>query len=106
MINPFVTTVTGQCPGGFCDIIVKASEAMIVLLLVLAFLFGVTLIPPLFSWKTSKPDSRKRIYFAMFACVMFYLWLVVLGVHSLYCFGFVAHLGTVFSFNSSQIDNN
>lgn len=95
MINPFVTNVSGQCPGGFCDIIVKASEAIVVLLLVLVFLFGVTLIPQLFSWKTMKPDARKRIYFALFACITFYFWLVVLGLHWLYCFGFVAHLGNV-----------
>ena len=93
MMNPFITNLSGQCPGGFCDIIVKGSEALVVLLLVLAFIFGATLIPPLFSWKTVKPDSRNRILFAAFACAMFYLWLVVLGVHSFYCFGFVAHLG-------------
>ncbi len=45
MINPFTRTVTGQCPGGFCNVIVAASEAIVVLLLVLAFLFAVTLIP-------------------------------------------------------------
>jgi hypothetical protein len=45
MINPFTTNIPGHCPGGVCDILVKGSEAIVVLLIVLAFIFGVTLIP-------------------------------------------------------------
>ena len=48
MINPFTTNIPGNCPGGVCDILVKGSEAIVVLLIVLAFIFGVTLIPQAF----------------------------------------------------------
>jgi hypothetical protein len=64
-----------------------------VLLLVDGFIFLVTLIPPLFNWKNKKVDSRKRIFFAAFACLTFYFWLSVLAIQSLYCFGFWAHEG-------------
>jgi hypothetical protein len=66
---------------------------LVVLLLVDGFIFLVTLIPPLFNWKNKKVDSRKRIFFAAFACLTFYFWLAVLAVQSLYCFGFWAHEG-------------
>ena len=85
--------LVGGCPGGWCDYLVQFSELLVVLLLVDAFIFLVTLIPPLFSWKTKKPDSRRRIFFAAFACLTFYFWLIILAIHSLYCFGFLAHAG-------------
>ena len=85
--------LVGGCPGGWCDYLVQFSEVLVVLLLVDAFIFLVTLIPPLFSWKTKKPDSRRRIFFAAFACLTFYFWLIILAIHSLYCFGFLAHAG-------------
>jgi hypothetical protein len=85
--------ILGQCPGGWCDFLVQFSEVLVVLLLADGFIFLVTLIPPLFSWKNKKPDSRKRIFFAAFACLTFYFWLAVLAIHSLYCFGFLAHAG-------------
>ena len=85
--------ILGQCPGGWCDYLVQFSEVLVVLLLADGFIFLVTLIPPLFSWKNKKPDSRKRIFFAAFACLTFYFWLLVLALHSLYCFGFLAHAG-------------
>ena len=85
--------ILGHCPGGWCDYLVQFSEVLVVLLLADGFIFLVTLIPPLFSWKNKKPDSRKRIFFAAFACLTFYFWLAVLAIHSLYCFGFLAHAG-------------
>ena len=85
--------LVGGCPGGWCDYLVQFSEVLVVLLLVDGFIFLVTLIPPLFSWKTKKPDSRRRIFFAAFACLTFYFWLIILAIHSLYCFGFLAHAG-------------
>lgn len=85
--------IIGGCPGGWCDYLVQFSEVLVVLLLADGFIFLVTLIPPLFSWKNKKPDSRKRIFFAAFACLTFYFWLAVLAIHSLYCFGFLAHAG-------------
>ena len=85
--------IIGGYPGGWCDYLVQFSEVLVVLLLADGFIFLVTLIPPLFSWKNKKPDSRKRIFFAAFACLTFYFWLAVLAIHSLYCFGFLAHAG-------------
>jgi len=93
--------LVGGCPGGWCDYLVQFSEVLVVLLLVDAFIFLVTLIPPLFSWKTKKPDSRRRIFFAAFACLTFYFWLIILAIHSLYCFGFLAHAGPCNSTSSS-----
>jgi hypothetical protein len=92
--------LVGGCPGGWCDYLVQFSEVLVVLLLVDGFIFLVTLIPPLFSWKTKKPDSRRRIFFAAFACLTFYFWLIILAIHSLYCFGFLAHAGPC---NSSAV---
>ena len=83
----------GDCPGGPCHYFLQFSEVLLVLLLADGFIFLVTLIPPLFTWKNKKPDSRKRIFFAAFACLTFYFWLAVLALHSLYCFGFLAHGG-------------
>ena len=85
--------VTGDCPGGFCNIIKDNSEIVIVLLCVQAFIFLITLIPPLFNWSKKKPDGRKRIYFGILACVTFYMWLLFLAVNTLYCFGFVVQRG-------------
>jgi hypothetical protein len=93
--------LVGGCPGGWCDYLVQFSEVLVVLLLVDAFIFLVTLIPPLFSWKTKKPDSRRRIFFAAFACLTFYFWLIILAIHSLYCFGFLAHAGPCNSSSST-----
>ena len=94
--------LVGGCPGGWCDYLVQFSEVLVVLLLVDGFIFLVTLIPPLFSWKTKKPDSRRRIFFAAFACLTFYFWLIILAIHSLYCFGFLAHAGPCNSSSSSS----
>jgi len=85
--------ILGECPHGWCDLLTQFSEVLVVLLCADGFIFLVTLIPPLFSWKNKKPDSRKRIFFAAFACFTFYFWLAVLAIHSLYCFGFLAHAG-------------
>ena len=90
---PIRTTITHTCPGGFCDYIQKHSDVLIVILCIDAFIFFVTLVPPLFSWSKKKPDGRKRIYFAALACITFYFWLAFLAVNSLYCFGFLAHEG-------------
>ena len=90
---PYKSTITGTCPGGFCDFIKDNSEVLIILLCIEAFIFFVTLVPPLFNWSTKKPDGRKRIYFAALACITFYFWLVFLGINSVYCFGFLAHQG-------------
>jgi Kef-type K+ transport system membrane component KefB len=90
---PLTHTLVGGCPGGWCDHIAAASEILVVLLLADCFIFLVTLLPPLFTWKDRRPDSRSRIYFAAFACLTFYFWLAVLGLHSAYCFGFLAHAG-------------
>ena len=94
--------LAGDCPGGLCNYLVLLSELIVVLLLIDGFIFLVTLIPPLFSWKSVQPDSKKRIFFALFACVTFYLWLTLLAIHSFYCFGFLAHSG-IFSFNDIKI---
>ena len=94
--------LVGGCPGGWCDYLVQFSEVLVVLLLVDGFIFLVTLIPPLFSWKTKKPDSRRRIFFAAFACLTFYFWLIILAIHSLYCFGFLAHAGPCNSSTTSS----
>ena len=40
-----------------------------------------------------KPDGKTRIFFAIAACVTFYLWIAFLVVDSVYCFGFLAHQG-------------
>ena len=85
--------IMGDCPGGGCEYLLQFSEVLIVLLLADGFIFLVTLIPPLFSWKNKKPDSKNRIFFAVFSCVTFYFWLSVLAVNSLYCFGFLSHAG-------------
>ena len=85
--------ISGSCPGGFCDYIIQFSEVLTVLLIADGFIFLVTLIPPLFTWKNKKPDSKKRIFFAVFACLTFYFWLALLAISSLYCFGFLAHAG-------------
>ena len=90
-------TLSGECPGGLCKYLVLLSELVVVLLLLDGFVFLVTIIPPLFSWKSMKPDSKKRIFFAAFGCVTFYFWLTVLAIHSLYCFGFVAQSGIIFN---------
>ena len=85
--------IIGKCPGGFCDHLLQFSEALAILLLADGFVFLVTLIPPLFTWKNKKPDSKKRVFFAVFACLTFYFWLTVLAINSLYCFGFLSYAG-------------
>ena len=101
--------VVGHCPGeldtGLCRYLLSLSEVLLVLLILDAFIFLVTLIPPLFNWKNKKPDSRKRIFFAAFACLTFYFWLTVLAVQSLYCFGFWAHEGPCLNVTSSVSEN-
>jgi len=94
--------LAGDCPGGLCNYLVLLSELIVVLLLIDGFIFLVTLIPPLFSWKSVQADSKKRIFFALFACVTFYLWLTLLAIHSFYCFGFLAHSGPC-SINKSAV---
>ena len=93
------SNIMGSCPGGFCEYLLQFSEVLVVLLLADGFIFLVTLIPPLFSWKNKKPDSKSRIFFAVFACLTFYFWLSILAINSLYCFGFLSHAGPC---NSSQ----
>ena len=87
------SNIMGNCPGGFCEYLLQFSEVLVVLLLADGFIFLVTLIPPLFSWKNKKPDSKSRIFFAVFACLTFYFWLSILAINSLYCFGFLSHAG-------------
>ena len=87
------TTISGTCPAGFCEYIQEYSVHLIVVLCIDIFIFFVTLVPPLFNWSTKKPDGKKRIYFAALACITFYFWLIFLAVNSLYCFGFMAHMG-------------
>ena len=87
------TTITGGCPGGFCDYIQHYSEFLIVALCVDIFIFFVTLVPPLFNWSNKKPDGKKRIYFATLACITFYFWLTFLAINTIYCFGFLANEG-------------
>ena len=87
------SNIMGNCPGGFCEYLLQFSEVLVVLLLADGFIFLVTLIPPLFSWKNKKPDSKSRIFFAVFACLTFYFWLSILAINSLYCFGFLAFAG-------------
>lgn len=94
--------IMGDCPGGFCDYLLQFSELLIVLLLADGFIFLVTLIPPLFSWKNKKPDSKNRIFFAVFACLTFYFWLSILALNSLYCFGFLSYAGPCNSSASRQ----
>ena len=97
------SAVTGHCPGGFCNYIKDNSEFVIVLLCVEAFIFLVTLIPPLFNWSRKKPDGRKRIYFGALACITFYFWLIFLAVNTLYCFGFVVQSGPCLNSTSSVV---
>lgn len=85
--------VLGHCPGGFCEYLLQLSEVLGVLLVADGFIFLVTLLPPLFTWKNKKPDSKKRVFFAVFACLTFYFWLTILAINSLYCFGFLAYAG-------------
>lgn len=85
--------VLGHCPGGFCEYLLQFSEVLGVLLVADGFIFLVTLLPPLFTWKNKKPDSKKRVFFAVFACLTFYFWLAILAINSLYCFGFLAYAG-------------
>ena len=85
--------IMGDCPGGFCEYLLQFSEVLTVLLLADGFIFLVTLIPPLFSWKNKKPDSKNRIFFAVFSCLTFYFWLSVVALNSLYCFGFLSYAG-------------
>ena len=85
--------IMGDCPGGGCDYLLQFSEVITLLLLADGFIFLVTLIPPLFSWKNKSPDSKNRIFFSVFSCLTFYFWLSVLALNSLYCFGFVAQAG-------------
>ena len=87
------SNIMADCPGGFCEYLLQFSEVLVVLLLADGFIFLVTLIPPLFSWKNKKPDSKSRIFFAVFACLTFYFWLSILAINSLYCFGFLSHAG-------------
>ena len=87
------SNIMGSCPGGFCEYLLQFSEVLVVLILADGFIFLVTLIPPLFSWKNKKPDSKSRIFFAVFACLTFYFWLSILAINSLYCFGFLSHAG-------------
>ena len=87
------SNIMADCPGGFCEYLLQFSEVLVVLLLADGFIFLVTLIPPLFSWKNKKPDSKSRIFFAVFACLTFYFWLSILAINSLYCFGFLAYAG-------------
>lgn len=92
-MNILKTNLLDKCPGGFCDYIQAYSEVLVVILCLDGFIFFVTLLPPLFSWSNKKADGRKRIYFAALACFTFYFWLAFLALNSLYCFGFMAHLG-------------
>ena len=93
------SNIMGDCPGGLCQYLLQFSEVLVVLLLADGFIFLVTLIPPLFSWKNKKPDSKSRIFFAVFACLTFYFWLSILAINSLYCFGFLSYAGPC---NNSQ----
>ena len=93
--------IMGDCPGGFCEYLLQFSEVLTVLLLADGFIFLVTLIPPLFSWKNKKPDSKNRIFFAVFSCLTFYFWLSVVALNSLYCFGFLSYAGPCNSSASS-----
>jgi hypothetical protein len=90
---PLTHNLVGHCPGGWCDHLKGASELLVVLLLADCFMFLVTLLPPVFTWKDKRPDAKVRVYFAAFACITFYFWLGVLALHSAYCFGFLAHAG-------------
>ena len=49
--------VMGRCPGGFCDYLLGLSEVLTVLLLADIAIFLVTLIPPLFTWKTKVSEQ-------------------------------------------------
>ena len=91
----FSRTVSGTCPKNvFCSYIANYSEEIVVLLLLIGFIFAVTLIPALFSWKKKiKTDGKKRICFGVFACFTFYLWFTLLVLNSIFCFGFLAHKG-------------
>ena len=93
----------GHCPGGFCEYLLQFSEVLGVLLVADGFIFLVTLLPPLFTWKNKKPDSKKRVFFAVFACLTFYFWLAILAINSLYCFGFLAYAGPCNASFSSQL---
>ena len=95
--------VLGHCPGGFCEYLLQLSEVLGVLLVADGFIFLVTLLPPLFTWKNKKPDSKKRVFFAVFACLTFYFWLAILAINSLYCFGFLAYAGPCNASSSSQV---
>ena len=94
--------IMGHCPGGFCEYLLQFSEVLAVLLLADGFIFLVTLLPPLFTWKNKKPDSKKRVFFAVFACLTFYFWLTILAINSLYCFGFLAYAGPCNASTSSS----
>jgi hypothetical protein len=56
------TTVTGSCPGGFCELIKDLSEVLVVILCLDGFVFFVTLVPPIFNWQNKKPDGKRRIW--------------------------------------------
>lgn len=89
----FNKILLGNCPGGVCNYIQQYSEAIVIALVVELLVFLATLLPFVFSWGNRKRDGKKRILFAVLACLTFYFWLAVLVFNSVYCFGFLAHRG-------------
>ncbi len=97
LTRPLKQTIYNTCPGGagagVCAFIKDYNRVLVAVLCVELIFFLVTLFPPFFSWSNRKPDGKKRILFAVVACLTFYFWLVFLIFDSVYCFGFLAHEG-------------
>jgi hypothetical protein len=104
LMKPLKTTIFNNCPGGVCDIIRDYNYLLLAVLFIDLFIFLLTLFPPVFSWSKKKPDGKKRILFALFACVTFYFWLVFLVFNSIYCFGFLAHEGPCSVANHTDVN--
>jgi len=103
VLDPFRSTITSDCPGGPCAWMQKRGEVLIGVVGVIAFLFLLTLFPPVFSWSRWKADGKRRVIFAFVACVTFYFWLAFLIFNSAYCFGFWAADGPCKSVNRSEL---
>ena len=100
-LQPLTRTLFRSCPGGLCEWIQSYNVVFLTLIALEGVVFLCTLLPPIFSWKKRKPDGKKRVLFAVVACVTFYFWLTFLILNSIYCFGFYAVEGPCKNFNRS-----